>query len=131
MSWTGSMRGFSRQMGRVGWQIEKKAIRQMTDEAAQIGLEAAEERTPVLTGALRSSLSIDGSIPPDKGYSRFGWSDEAAPMIVPGRRRSKSKRKGVWFGSTKAGRGNIAYRVRRVVDRRLGYVADRSVEKAL
>lgn len=122
---------FARKMGEVAWNIEKKSIRRLVDEAAQIGADAAREKTPILTGALRSSVSVDGSIPANKAYARFGWSAEHAPMIIPGRRKSKSKRKGVWFGSTKTGRGNIAHRVRRDVDRRLGNIADQTVKKAL
>ena len=133
---------FARKMGKVAWDLEKTSIRKLVDEAAAIGAQAAREKSPVRSspsrpingrspGALRRSVSIDRSIAASKAYARFGWSAEHAPMIIPGRRRSKSKRKGVFFGSTQTGRGNIAFRVRRTVDQRLGHLSDQHVKKAL
>lgn len=126
-----SPRSFARKMGKTAFALRRPAIRRLVNEAADVGVQAAREKTPVLTGGLKRSISKDNTIPASKAYARFGWSAEHAPMIIPGRRRSKSKKKGRFFGSTKTGRGNIAYRVRRTVDQRLGHIADKHIEKAL
>lgn len=129
MGWRGTLGQFDRKMSQVGWAMEKKSIRKLTDEAADIAERKLRQITPVgKTGNLLASLS-QSAVPAGRGYSLLGYTAPHAPMIILHRRRSKKT--GRMVGSLQKGRGNRVYRARKTVDAELGHLSDKTVGEVL